>query len=241
MLGDVHVVLVVALDEHGGPGAGGRVPGGACGLCRHRRHEQCPRRVAGTPFVHGPESRLYTCSVYGAHRIWELYLLVCMHARCSVAPSAGLLRTPAILPAAHPQRSRAALELGAVIRPIAQHTFCARETSASCADPSACEVPWHGLAFGHSDFRPPLSLHHPRPIARCRRRHSPVRQPVRHMGRALGQLHKDVEPWLGLVTPLMINEPPLIQQRKERFELRPNEKGHRAEEHLEKLRAFAAR
>ena len=61
------------------------------------------------------------------------------------------------------------------------------------------------------------------------------------MGRALGQLDEDVEPWFRLVTPLMINEPPFIEQRKERFELRPNERGHRAEEHLEKLRAFAER
>ena len=160
-------------------------------------------------------------------------LFTCMYA-CSV------LSGPFDRTATHPghiaRSPPAAVACGARARccdtpHIAQHTFCARETSASCADPSACEVPWHDLAFGHSDFRPPLSLHHPRPIARCRRRHSPVRQPVRHMGRALGQLHKDVEPWLGLVTPLMINEPPLIQQRKERFELRPNEKGHRAEEH----------
>ena len=61
------------------------------------------------------------------------------------------------------------------------------------------------------------------------------------MGTALAKLDTDVEPWFQLISPLLTSKPPTIQQRKERFELRPEMKGHRAEEHLQKLRAFAGR
>ena len=79
VLGDVHVVLVVALDEHGGPGAGGRVPvaarAGCAGivvmnnargesLARHSytdqkvdcTHAQCTAHIAYGSFIY-----LYVC------------------------------------------------------------------------------------------------------------------------------------------------------------------------------------
>ena len=61
------------------------------------------------------------------------------------------------------------------------------------------------------------------------------------MGRALEQLDRDVQPWFNLLTPLTTGSPPKIEQRKERFELRVTQEGHKPEEHLAKLLAFAHR
>jgi hypothetical protein len=61
------------------------------------------------------------------------------------------------------------------------------------------------------------------------------------MGRALEQLDRDVKPWFNLLTPLTTGFKPKIEQRKERFELRVTQEGHKPEEHLAKLLAFAHR
>ena len=61
------------------------------------------------------------------------------------------------------------------------------------------------------------------------------------MGGALGKLDKDVEPWFRLINPLITQVPPGIRQRKERFEIRPNEDGHKPVQHWDRLHAFALR